>query len=308
MLRPKPHLSLQKTRLAPTPSGYLHLGNLFSFVLTLTLARKAGARVLLRIDDMDQQRTATQFVEDIFDTLQFLELPFDEGPTTSGNFELEWSQTRRLQLYETALQHLLTSGQIFACTCSRAEIAQLTSDGSYPGTCRNKGLPLDLPGCAWRIKTPSQTAVRVPTWQGVTTVAEMPASVRDFIVRKKDGFPAYHLCSLVDDLHFGIDLVVRGKDLWPSTVAQVWLSNLLPQNSFSQSVFVHHPLLMSASGEKLSKSTGSTSAHGLRNAGLDKAAVFQKLARLLGLPSSPDDWSTLAEAMENQLSVYIAEQ
>src|SRR5690242_19755059 len=104
-----------KTRIAPTPSGYLHLGNVFSFALTASLARKTGASTLLRIDDLDQQRIQPQYVQDIFDTLQFLDIPFDEGPKDIEEFDRSWSQLTRMPLYENALAQLKYSGQVFAC-------------------------------------------------------------------------------------------------------------------------------------------------------------------------------------------------
>lgn len=288
---------LAKTRLAPTPSGYLHLGNIYSFAVTLALAQKTGARLLLRIDDMDRERAAPHFIQDIFDTLHFLGLPWNEGPTDSTDFETRWAQPHRLGLYNHALKTLLEAEQVFACTCSRTGILKYSADGSYPGTCRYKNLPLNLPGSALRIKTPASADVQLQTWSGVQQVQELPAAVQNFVVRKKDGRPAYQLCSLVDDIHFGVDLVVRGLDLLPSTLAQWWLSTLLPPNRFAETVFVHHPLVTDEQGAKLSKSAGHTSVYGLRKQGLKKEDVFALLGKMTGATELVGNWQTLAEVI-----------
>lgn len=296
-----PHFN--KTRLAPTPSGYLHLGNVFSFVLTMALAKRTGARVLLRIDDMDRERAAPQFVQDVFDTLNFLELPWNEGPQNAEDFEAAWSQQTRMPLYNEALQTLISSGRVFACTCSRTEVLKHSTDGGYPGTCRFKNLPLQLPGAALRIRTPSTLGLVLNTVNGPQTLTSLPSSLRDFVVRKKDGKPAYQLCSLVDDLHFEIDFVVRGADLWPSTVAQRWLASRLPANRFHQMVFLHHSLITDESGAKLSKSAGHTSVYGLRKAGFARQDVFALLGKTAGLAEPVTDWQSLATALLQRASV-----
>src|ERR1051325_8948231 len=134
--------SFKRTRLAPTPSGYLHFGNALSFCITAHLARKTGAKIFLRIDDLDRERLAKKYVQDIFDTLLFLEIPWDEGPRNMKEYEDEFSQAHRLHLYEKALDRLKEAGHLFACTCSCAQVS-LQNDGSYPGTCRNKKLPFE---------------------------------------------------------------------------------------------------------------------------------------------------------------------
>lgn len=291
-------IQLAKTRIAPTPSGYLHLGNIYSFVVTLALAQTTGARLLLRIDDMDRERAAPRFIQDIFETLNFLGLPRNEGPTGVTDFETKWAQPHRLQLYNQALQTLLAGSHVFACTCSRTDILKQSADGSYPGTCRHKKLPLDLLGSALRMKTPASVDIQLQTLNGLQQIQELPATVRDFVVRKKDGSPAYQLCSLVDDIHFGIDLVVRGMDLFPSTLAQWWLSTLLPPNRFAETVFVHHPLLTDEGGNKLSKSAGHTSVYSLRKQGWSREEVFALLGKMAGAKEPVGNWQTLAEIIK----------
>lgn len=273
-MNPEPRLL--KTRIAPTPSGFLHLGNALSFLLTQQLAEASGARILLRIDDMDRARVRAEYVQDVFDTLHFLGIGWQEGPRTAADFEAHWSQRHRLGLYEAALRQLAEAGAVFACNCSRADILRQNADGAYPGTCRHRGLPLDTPGAAWRLRTDNAEALTVVLRSGAISTA-LPAAQQDFIVRKKDGFPAYQLSSVADDRHFGIGLIVRGEDLWDSTLAQLYLARTLGWTDFSGCIFVHHGLLADPSGEKLSKSAGATSIRHHLQTGADPAEVREQL-------------------------------
>ncbi|HEV2480937.1 MAG TPA: glutamate--tRNA ligase family protein [Puia sp.] len=296
--------------MAPTPSGYLHLGNVFSFAVTAALARRCGAEILLRIDDLDRERVQREYVEDIFETFAFLEIPWDRGPRSLGEFERDWSQLHRMPLYREALSRLREAGAVFGCSCSRAEVLRASRDGGYPGTCVARGLGLDAVDVSWRLRTGAGGPVGavgfgdaagigtgagagvgsglgsagpevlwVMTYPAGSVETRLPVEMRDFVVRKKDGFPAYQLSSVVDDLHFGVDLIVRGEDLWASTLAQLYLSYPLGAVGFRDVRFYHHPLLTTAGGEKLSKSAGSTSIHYLRRQGLGAAEIYNLIAR-----------------------------
>lgn len=269
-----------KTRIAPTPSGFLHLGNALSFMITDKLSKQYGARLLLRIDDLDRERVEREYVEDIFETLHFLGIEWQEGPQNYNEYEHGWSQMQRLALYNAALQQLQDGGHLFACTCSRTQVLEKSSDGSYPGTCRHKNLPLDTPLANWRVRTDADVILQVKTLEGNIIETTLPRSMQDFVVRKKDGFPAYQLSSLVDDLHFGVDLIVRGQDLWDSTLAQLYLAKLLEQPAFSNTVFHHHPLVEVEPGKKLSKSAGDTSVRHLRMQGVGREEVYKMIAEM----------------------------
>jgi len=275
-------LIFKKTRIAPTPSGYLHLGNVLSFVITAALAAKTGARVLLRIDDFDRERTNKLYTQDIFDTLNFLEIPWDEGPRNVMEFEREYSQAHRMDLYRKALQQLKEDGQLFACTCSRAQVVTAGAESVYPGTCRDKNISLGIGNVSWRLNTDHTKELYVKTLGGATKKTILPAPMHDFIVRRKDGFPAYQLISVVDDIHFRVDLVVRGDDLWPSTLAQLYLASALGAHSFLHNTFYHHPLLTTAAGQKLSKSEGDTSVHDLRRQHKKPADIYALISGMLG--------------------------
>lgn len=291
-----PHV-FTRTRLAPTPSGYLHLGNILSFIITIGLARQSGARIFLRIDDLDRERVRPAFLQDIFDTLHFLELPWDEGPTNAADFNKAWSQQHRMPMYRKALKQLRHLPEVFACTCSRADILKQSTDGTYPGTCRNRGLPLDTPGAAWRLHTPETCHLQVRTLGEMIQVASLPPAIRDFVIRKKDGAPAYQLASLLDDEAYGVDLVVRGADLWPSTLAQLYLAQLLNKKAFTQTYFIHHALIRDAAGAKLSKSAGATSVWHLRQAGKTKREVYALLADWCGITAPVQDWPSFFDAL-----------
>lgn len=264
-----------KTRLAPTPSGYLHAGNALNFLLTAALAKQSSAKLLLRIDDLDQQRYRPSYAEDVFDTLRFLKISWNEGPQNIEDLEQQWTQTKRLPLYMQALKKLRANNLVFGCTCSRTQ--------STYCHCRQKVISLDVPNVSWRLITDERT-MAVQTLRGNTVYETLPNAMQHFIVRKKDGLPAYQLTSLVDDLHFGIDLIVRGQDLWPSTLAQHFLAQALGEERFAAIRFYHHPLLINSTGEKLSKSAGATSILHWRKEGRSVAELLAYISDLLHLP------------------------
>lgn len=283
----------RQTRFAPTPSGYLHLGNIFSFALTASLAERSGAGILLRIDDMDRERANPAYIHDIFDTLPFLGLPWKEGPQNALDLEERYSQRYRLDLYQQALDKLLDTGLVYACSCTRAQILKQSPNGAYPGTCRHKGLSLEAKDVAWRLNTEAAEPVSVKNLDGTLLKAALPADMQDPVIRKKDGFPAYQLSSIVDDIHFGIDLIVRGYDLWPSTLVQLHIASLLKEDPFLNTTFYHHPLILDAHQRKLSKSAGDTSVHYLRQQGFSAEEVYERLGKELHLSEPLKHWRNL---------------
>jgi glutamyl-tRNA synthetase len=233
--------------------------------LNWLVVRSTSGRLLLRIDDLDAERKRPEFVQDIFDSLQWLGLDWDEGPRSAIDFENNWSQHLRIALYHKQLEKLRDTGLLFACRKSRSELAPFA--GKYPANFREQGLSLDDPDVSWRIKTPP----------------DFP--LPDFVVRRRDGLPAYQIASMADDIFFGVTHVIRGMDLEPSTRAQQWLASCISNDKFLKIKFLHHPLLLDSSGEKLSKSAGSASLQAMRAAGEKPEKVFQQCAIALGLPS-----------------------
>ena len=291
-----------KTRLAPTPSGYLHAGNILSFAYTHALAKLTGAKVLLRIDDMDQARREDRYLQDVFDTLNFLGIPYDEGPKDIVDFDSNFSQVLRRTLYDNMLQALIDRNLVYACTCSRTDILKASPDGSYQGTCRHLSLLLNTPGAALRLKTDPHAILHLTDVFGNTTKHTLPATMNDFVVRKKEGDPAYQLTSLTDDLHFGVDLVVRGSDLFPSTLAQLYLAQLLNCQPFLHTTFHHHPLLIAADGQKLSKSAGTNAISQFRKTGTLPGDVLAPVAEYLRLQQKPKNWMQLVEMISLKIA------
>lgn len=263
-----------KTRIAPTPSGFLHLGNVLSFAITAELARRGKAGTLLRIDDLDRDRVNPEYLQDIFDTLNFLGLEWDEGPRDVDDFVQNYSQLKRLEMYRRLLDKLSQNNLVYACTCSRRQLSN-----GVACRCFDKSWQLSTPGAAWRLVT-CTAPVFIRNYNGEVTETTLPANMQNFVVRKKDGFPAYQLTSVADDLFYGVDLVVRGSDLWPSTIAQHVLARALGLDEFGNTVFYHHSLLTGNTGEKLSKSAGSTSVKYLREHGKSPADIFNLVAEM----------------------------
>ncbi|OUJ73630.1 glutamate--tRNA ligase family protein [Hymenobacter crusticola] len=275
-------------RFAPTPSGYLHLGNAVNFVLTWLLVRRTGGTLHLRIDDLDRARLRPAYLANIFHTLDWLGLDYDTGPRDPADFEQHYSQRHYLASYQNLLEQLRHQpGLVYACTCSRTDVLALAPDGRYPGTCRHRGLSLDTPGAAWRVHVPDEAVVSFTDgWQGQVMVA-LGQALGDFVIRKKDGAPAYQIGSVVDDLRLGTTLIVRGADLLPSTAAQLWLAQHLPATAAFNATriqFLHHALLPGPDGQKLSKSQQQPLERGVLAQAAGPQVVYQAVAQLLGLP------------------------
>ncbi len=292
MLLPHYH----KTRIAPTPSGFLHLGNVLSFAVTAALAKITGAKILLRIDDLDQARVNPEYIQDIFEILDFLQIPYDEGPCDADNFEAAYSQTLRMDRYNLALQKLSDEGLLFACACSRQKISNGIACGCY-----EKKLPLTTENVSWRLFTGDNCKANIKGINGEIKEAVLPTYMKNFVVKKKDHYPAYQLTSVIDDIFYGVDLIVRGQDLCPSTIAQQILAHKLGYgNIFGEIAFYHHALIMETFGKKLSKSAGATSIKYLRASGKTSADIFSLIGSMAGVKQRIEKWEQLAEVLINQ--------
>ena len=254
-----------RLRLAPTPSGFLHLGNALNFYLNWKAARsRPGGKILLRIDDLDSDRKRPEFVEDVFLTLDWLKIDWDEGPTGPDDFEKNWSQRHRIDLFEQILKDLRAKNLLFACGKSRRELADFGE--KYPIPVDETGisaLPLDSESVTWRVKTPPDLALS------------------GFVARQRDGIPAYQVASLADDVHFKITHVVRGEDLQNSTEAQLFLAKKLGLSALLKIKFWYHPLILQENGEKLSKSAGANSLRSMRENGISSAQIIDKLEKMV---------------------------
>ncbi len=237
-------------RFAPSPTGPLHFGSLVAAVGSYCLARQAGGRWLLRIDDLDAPRVMPGAADEILRTLENL------GFTWDG--EIIW-QSRRADRYRAALEHLHRQGMIFPCACSRREILasapHFGDEGPvYPGTCRS-GLPPGRQPRAQRLRVPELTVCFI---DGVFGHQSQPlGAVGDFILHRADGMFAYQLATVVDDADSGVNQVVRGEDLLASTPRQIFLHSCL-QTPIPY--YIHLPLALTPEGEKISKRHSASAA------------------------------------------------
>lgn len=268
------------TRMAPTPSGFLHAGNGAAFVLAWQLARQAGGQVLLRIDDLDAERVRPEYVQDIFDTLAWLGVDWDLGPRSPKELQESWSQHLRLAEYNRLLAELRDAGHLYACDCSRSQIAARGAKAEYDGHCRGRNLPMDKPDVAWRLKLPEGATVAMRTWPDGKPQEHL-VEAPDPVVRQRTGRPAYQVASLADDLRFGVDFIVRGMDLLPSTMVQLHMAKLLGLGKFGRVLFLHHALLAGPDGRKMSKSAGAASLRHWRESGKGPSEVFAMVDRLM---------------------------
>lgn len=243
--------SNHKTRLAPTPSGFLHIGNCYAFVLTYLVAKKSESTLLLRIDDLDRARYRTPYVVNIFKTLELLGIEWDEGPQDLHDFEHHWSQQHRKPLYARAIQTLKENKRVYACSCSRAGHTNKGFD-----CCLHSRLNPDIP---LRHRFPYfKDRLLFQSLSGAAKHYHLPDRMQNFVVQRKNGDAAYQLSSLIDDMHFGCTHIVRGRDLFDSTLAQLALSDVLGLD-FQANRFLHHKLLADK-GQKLSKRQAAPSA------------------------------------------------
>ncbi len=257
-------------RFAPTPSGRLHLGNIFCALLAWASVKSQGGRVLLRIEDLDLERSPRAFADQLESDLQWLGMVFDEGGSSGGPHQ-PYYQSERFELYETLLHQVEKAAEIYPCFCSRASLhaasAPHLSDGRilYPGTCY--GLPPEtvqekkkhrLPAC--RVHVPDKTISFTDGVQGNVS-AFLPRDCGDFVIRRADGVFAYQFAVVADDGLMGVNQVVRGRDLLESTPIQIWLFETL---GFPVPEFFHVPLLLDPVGNRLSKRDAALNLSALR--------------------------------------------
>lgn len=292
-----------RSRLAPTPSGFLHPGNGLSFIVTWAITRALGGHLLLRIDDLDAERLRPAYLDDIFATIHWLGLDYDEGPQGAADFPA-FSQHERLPAYRALLARLRAQGELYACTCSRRDLHARSTDGRYAGTCRSLHLPFEAPHTAWRLALPSPTPVSWRAWPSGRHDLDLAQVMGDPVVFQKNALPAYQLASLADDLHWGINLIVRGADLLPSTAAQVYLAKRLGEGAFAEALFWHHDLLLDEHGQKLSKSKGAGSLKDWRDQGKHPRPLYEMAATQLGLsPDCATSPQALAAGLRQHLGV-----
>ncbi|MEW1986742.1 tRNA glutamyl-Q(34) synthetase GluQRS [Pseudarthrobacter oxydans] len=265
-------------RFAPSPSGELHVGNLRTAILAWLFARSTGRTFLLRVEDLDRARSGAEAGQ-----LRDLQAV---GVTWDGDVV---RQAARGPLYAGAISRLEAAGLTYECFCTRREIQEAPSaphapQGAYPGTCRN----LDTAELEFKRST-RPAAIRLRADTAEYTVRDLlhgrfTGVVDDFVLRRNDGVTAYNLAVVVDDAEQGIDQVVRGDDLLPSTPRQAYLASLL---GIPSPEYAHVPLVVNSDGARLAKRDGAVTLRDLADAGSPPAAVRDRLLESLGLPAGP---------------------
>ncbi|MDR7082126.1 glutamyl-tRNA synthetase [Arthrobacter ginsengisoli] len=265
-------------RFAPSPSGELHVGNLRTAILAWLFARSTGRRFLMRVEDLDRARAGAE-AQQLRD-LAAIGVSWDGGVVR---------QTDRGPLYAETIARLEAAGRTYPCFCTRREIQEAPSaphapQGAYPGTCRN------LSAAERNAKGADRpAAIRLRADVTEATVHDVlhgsyAGVVDDFVLRRNDGVTAYNLAVVVDDAAQGIDQVVRGDDLLPSTPRQAYLSGLL---NMPVPEYAHVPLVVNADGARLAKRDGAVTLTDLAQAGRPAEEVRDTLLASLGLPSGP---------------------
>lgn len=284
-----------RSRLAPTPSGYLHAGNAVNFAVTAALTRALGGELRLRIDDLDAERVRPEYTVDIFETLDWLGIAWDKGPGTIGEAG-EFSQQKRVELYIRLTDQLIATGQVYACTCTRSELQQRTGSLVYDGFCRHAQHPISGE-TVLRFALPDVRVVVQDVLRGELSI-DLNEKSGDPVIRRRGGLPAYHVASLADDLDHEINLIVRGEDLLASTATQDVLAQALGKTgqAFRDVKFLHHGLLTGEGGVKLSKSQGDSPLRELRQRGETAAFVYREAAALLRVQAA-DNLAALTDAV-----------
>ena len=291
---------IERGRFAPSPTGRMHLGNVFSALLSWLSIKAQGGKWVLRIEDIDPQRSRMEYADLIMDDLEWLGLTWDEGP---------FYQSERSEIYEAELQKLADRGMTYPCYCTRADIlatqAPHESDGRvvYKGTCRNLKLGTHSGPAAVRMRVPEEGEGIVSFGDGHygEQTVDLTTQCGDFIVRRKDGAWAYQLAVVVDDALMGITEVVRGRDLLLSSPQQIYLAKEL---GFAPPRFTHLPLLCNTEGQRLSKRDRSLDMEALRSR-FEAEDIIGLLAYKAGLQESPNrvtaeelvagfDWNKIA--------------
>ena len=264
-------LKRYRGRLAPSPTGYLHLGHAQTFWAAQERARAAGGELILRNEDLDRARCRPEFVTAMIEDMRWFGLEWSEGPDCGGPFA-PYNQSERLKLYRAILEKLQAGNFVYRCTCSRKDIQQSASapnagdeEPIYPGTCRHKNLdvPPNVP-FSWRFRVPDGEEIFFNDGHCGPQRFVAGKDFGDFIVWRPDDLPAYQLACVADDVAMEITEAVRGMDLLVSTARQILLYRAL---GVAIPDFFHCELMQDGQGKRLAKRHDSLSLRALRNQG-----------------------------------------
>lgn len=294
-------------RFAPSPTGRMHLGNLFTAVVSWLSVRKRNGKWILRIEDLDPQRSKADYVRQLEDDLLWLGLEWDEGGSADTGPNGPYSQSLRGDIYASYLNRLRQTGLTYPCTCTRADImatqAPHQSDGRiiYGGRCRPAGFPdgtvIEEPGVrhATRLYVPDEEIVFTDRVYGQQRY-NLTEECGDFVLRRADGAWAYQLAVVVDDALMGVNEIVRGSDLLLSAGQQIYLYRLL---GLTPPVYAHLPLICNGRGQRLSKRDQSVNMEELRRNHTPRE-ILGIIGRLAGImpTSRPCTLTELTEAFD----------
>ncbi len=273
------HAPQYRGRIAPSPTGYLHLGHARTFWTAYERARENRGVLVFRNEDLDPQRSRPQFVDAMYEDLRWFGIKWQEGPDVGGPYA-PYSQSDRRAFYLEAWRKLLASGALYACTCSRKDLAsaaqaphELDDEPIYPGTCRDRKLervPESPAGLNWRFRIPDGETISFPDERLGNCQYTAGKDFGDFVVWRRDDVPAYQLAVVADDEAMKITEVVRGEDLLRSTARQILLRRAL---GYLTPRYYHCALVVDSAGQRLAKRHDSLSLRSLRAQGIDPATL-----------------------------------
>ena len=278
-------------RFAPSPTGRMHAGNIFATLMSWLVVKSQGGRIVLRIEDLDIERSKSEYTVQLMRDLEHLDLTWDDGP---------YFQQGRDEAYEAAFRNLEDKGLVYPCFCSRADLHASSAPHRgeklvYAGTCRNLTAGQIAKRsrerrASWRVRVPDSVYSLDDAVQGHYEQL-LSRDCGDFVIRRSDGLFAYQLASVVDDAAQGVNCIVRGMDLLVSTPQQMFLQDML---DYERCSYVHVPLLVSQLDRRLSKRDRDASLEELENTYKTAAGVIGHIAFVTGLidvdePVTPDE-------------------
>jgi glutamyl/glutaminyl-tRNA synthetase len=290
-------------RLAPSPTGHLHLGHARTFWIAQQRAKESGGELILRNEDLDATRFKMEFVGAMLEDLRWFGFEWSEGPDIGGKFA-PYSQSERMNFYRAALEKLRSGNFIYPCTCSRKDILAATraphanddKEPIYPGTCRERGSKLHVKSCkldarekqpptfnlqlstkfSWRFRVPDGKTISFMDGNFGEQKFVAGKDFGDFVVWRHDDVPAYQLACVADDAAMEISEVVRGADLLVSTARQILIYRAL---GFSPPKFFHCALMLDEKGERLAKRHDVLSLRKLRELGETPESLRQNFPK-----------------------------
>jgi glutamyl/glutaminyl-tRNA synthetase len=277
-------------RLAPSPTGYLHLGHARTFWIAYQRTLVAGGTLVLRDEDLDPERSRPHFRQAMIEDLRWLGIDWQEGPDVGGPFA-PYTQSQRHRLYRDAWRQLLAGGFLYPCRCSRKDLAQSMQaphddEGVYPGTCRGAAIDLNQEVRAnWRFRVPDGEAVEFEDQHFGPQCFIAGEDFGDFLVWRRDDLPSYQLAVVVDDAAMRITEVVRGADLLKSAARQILLARAL---GLPSPAWYHCDLITNPEGQRLAKRHDALSLRRLREQGKQPADLLSAFHTSGSFSSAPD--------------------